>query len=112
MGALCCKINSWWSLLGPVDFNKGDVCAEINFINQLDDIPQQMEKLWSTDFKDIGCDKTCLSTEDKEVMSNFTKNTTMIDGHYQVPLPWKNEESLPNNLAHIRLKYLKKIRKQ
>ena len=45
----------------------------------------------------------------KEVMELWNDNETMVDGHYQLPVPWKSDVQIPNNMmvAVYRLNSLK-----
>ena len=38
------------------------------------------------------------SHEDKSVIDLWDRDCVKVDGHYQLPIPWKNRDSpLPNN---------------
>ena len=52
-----------------------------------------------------------MSVEDKRALSVFEDSVQLIEGHYQISIPWKNKNpNLPNNrsMAERRLGYLKK----
>ena len=52
-----------------------------------------------------------MSVEDKRAMSVFEESVQIVDGHYQVAIPWKNPSPcLPNNrvMAEHRLQHLKR----
>ena len=70
-----------------------------------------MERLWNTDFGDAAVDiKVGVSVEDHRALDLMEKSLTMVDGHYQVALPWhRDPPDLPNNkrMAERRLHSLK-----
>ncbi len=70
-----------------------------------------LERLWNTDFADTGVDISVKpSIEDLRALEIMENSLTMVDGHYQVALPWREEcPSLPNNkeAAERRLNSLK-----
>ncbi|KER24198.1 hypothetical protein T265_08089 [Opisthorchis viverrini] len=49
------------------------------------------------------------SVEDKEAL-RIVKSSVYKDGHYEVPLPWRTAERLPDNcrLARSRLQYIRR----
>ena len=59
----------------------------------------------------ISEDKVAMSRDDKRTLSNHEVSVRLIDGHYEIAIPWKeNPPDLPNNkpLAEHRLRHLKK----
>ena len=66
--------------------------------------------MWTTDFDDRNRDDTkSMSVEDKCAMKTMETSVTFENGHYQLGLPWRDENTcLPNNmaLAHARLQQL------
>ena len=113
-----------WSLLGPsftsslekdkdvcfvsAHFGaKGDVnVMEASVINSaIEEIPDADREL-----DNIICHGKGLSIEDRKMYELMLESIKFDDGHYVLPLPWRNEEVLPNNktMALKRLKHLKK----
>ena len=86
--------------------------TEIECQRQNDDLNRQLESLWKTDFDGSLLDsKVCDSMEDRKALKIMGSTLTMIDGHYQVALPWRyNPPYLPNNkiVALQRAFFLKK----
>ena len=77
-----------------------------------DTLLQQVECFWETDFREsISDHKTAMSVHYKKALQIFEASAGLVDGHYQVGLPWKNNPPfLPNNrsLALRRLSCLKR----
>ena len=81
------------------------------------EIKEMINKMYESDFTEpklenksiMGIDE--LSIEDKKFLALLDKETKMVDGHYQVPLPFKEDRiNFPDNRnqALKRLNYLKK----
>ena len=56
------------------------------------------------------CGSKEFSVEDQKVYERLKRQVKFRDGHYQLPLPWRSDEVMPNNksMALGRLKHLKK----
>ena len=113
-----------WSLLGPsftssLEKDK-DVCfvsahfgaegnvnvMEASVMNSaIEEIPDADREL-----DNIICHGKGLSIEDRKMYELMLESIKFDDGHYVLPLPWRNKEVLPNNktMALKRLKHLKK----
>ena len=103
-----------WALSGGIRSGDGG-SASVNFTsigNQL--IHNQLERMFSLDFcGEKYTDESDLahSVDDVRDLSKMKSSTKMIDGHYEVALPWRNDRPLlPNNrkLASKRLECLKR----
>ena len=85
----------------------------MNFIRKRDEsVEQLVQDMWEADFqKGTGVLDVPNSSEDREAFHEVTSSIkTTDDGHYQLPLLWKQEKiPLPNNLnmAKQRLSSLK-----
>ena len=78
-----------------------------------DDLNRQLESLWKTDFDGSLLDSKAFdSMEDRKALKIMGSTLTMIDGHYQVALPWRyNPPYLPNNkIVALRRAFLLKKR--
>ena len=108
-----------WAVMGPTQTveDEKDNFNE-NFI-RVGDTPagddallQQVKCFWETDFGgSISDHKTAMSVQDKKALQILEASAELVDGHYQVGLPWKhNPPFLPNNrsLALRRLSCLKR----
>ena len=91
-----------WSLLGSSLSPSFSTNCNVNFIRKRDaSVEQLVQDMWEADFqKGTGVLDVPNSSEDREALhklTSFIKATD--DGHYQLPLLWKQEKiSLPNNL--------------
>ena len=63
----------------------------------------QLEKLWKTDFRDsVVSSSTSPSIEHKKALEKMERSLKMIDGHYQVALPWRTDPPyLPSNRSMV-----------
>jgi hypothetical protein len=73
--------------------------VQVDRENMDEDLKHQLERLWKTDFEGSLVEtKVCLLVEDKEALQIMEKTLKIVDGHFQVALPWKNNPLyLPNN---------------
>ena len=62
-------------------------------------LQEQLEKLWKTDFRDsVVSSSTSPSIEDKKALEKMARSLKMVDGHFQVALPWCTDPPyLPSN---------------
>ena len=101
-----------WTMIGPAEFNTQN-SFNVNFVRFEDELLHlQVEQFWKTDFNDSLADsKLALSREDQDALSIMKNTISMIDGHYQLSLPWRHSTpSLSDNrmLAEARLRLLRK----
>ena len=77
-----------------------------------DALSEQLKRYFSYDFSESLVDSNkMMSVVDKKALSVFEDSVQLIEGHYQISIPWKNKNpNLPNNrsMAERRLGYLKK----
>ena len=98
-----------WSLNGP---NKSlpatSSKAIANFIN-VDGLEAKVNSLWNIENESIVTGQSSLSKNDKKVIKLWDENCSKVNGHYQLPIPWKSDCNVPNNLpmAMSRLKSLR-----
>jgi len=73
---------------------------------------QQLERFWRIDNAGVIPDpKISMSIEDKRALAVMESTVKLVDGHYQLALPWREPApKLPNNriMAELRLELLKK----
>ena len=64
-----------------------------------DALSEQLKRYFSYDFNESLVDsKKMMSVEDKKALSVFEDSVQLIEGHYQISIPWKNKNpNLPNN---------------
>ena len=72
---------------------------EIALRAQNEELNQQLERLWKTDFENSEVEtRVSASVEDKRALEVMERTLKMVDGHYQVALPWRYYPPyLPNN---------------
>ena len=96
------KTRLGWTLCGPMtgDSAREVMCHHVS-------LEGQIENLWKCEGNDE--DIRGLSYEDEQVLSFWDKELRHIDGHYQLPIPWRDGgPSFPNNrfVAERRLQSL------
>ena len=73
---------------------------------------QQMERMFRNDFNEpLVASKTAMSVEDRRALAQMEGSVKIVNGHYQLGLPWGQKSvRLPNNreFAMTRLNHLKK----
>ena len=91
-----CKTKLGWSLQGPVSTaNVGRTC--VNFVG-MRELDQNLEQLWRIERsagneEDIGA-----SIEDRQVEALWKDSICVVEGNYQLPVPWKEgHPRFPNN---------------
>ena len=111
-----------WSLQGYSDegisVNKTSNKVVSHFIvgnkvkNDYEMLDEKVERLWKIEDEGLGLDNSCtsMSNDDLNVLKFWDDNVTVVEGHYELPIPWKPDVSVPDNheLALSRLKSLKK----
>ena len=108
-----------WMLIGPMDrmeCNNGHYCVNFTRIVNVEKeghfLMQQLERFWKTDNAGLIPDcKVSMSIEDKRALAVMESSAKLVDGHYQLALPWREPApKLPNNriMAERRLQLLKK----
>lgn len=102
-----------WTIVGPVS-NQAS-CHSLNAFSLSvndDKLMNQVEKFWKADFGDpmLSVDEA-MSVEDRRALKAMEEGLALVDGHYQVALPWRlNEPDKVDNrqLAESRLQSLKR----
>lgn len=98
-----------WSINGPVSANAQVSKKAICHFVSINDIEDKVNKLWSIENDNVSNEKQGWSVTDNEVIKLWDESVTIVDGHYQLPIPWKSNVKVPNNMmvAMSRLKSLK-----
>jgi len=78
-------------------------------ISRLNDIEEQVDRLWNIECEGLASDDRKMSCADGKVLELWDKHIDIVDGHYELPIPWKDGVHVPNNyeLARSRLKSLR-----
>lgn len=79
-------------LHGPNSLHSTCHTVVSNFITT-SQIEEDIAKLWDFDQFDLSSE-TCMSLDDNHVKSFWDKETNFVDGHWQIPIPWK-DDSVP-----------------
>ena len=91
-----------WSLLDSSLSPSFNTNCYVNFIRKRDEsVEQLVQDMWEADFqRGTGVLDVPNSSKDREAFHKLTSSIKTTDnGHYQLPLLWKQEKiSLPNNL--------------
>lgn len=64
-----------------------------------EELNQQLESLWKTDFESSEVEtRVYASLEDERALEIMERTLKMVNGHFQVALPWRHDPPfLPNN---------------
>ena len=75
------------------------VCASAPIVPVPDSYPiHDINRLW--ELENQGFDRKDLSLDDKRVVDLWDSECKVVDGHYELPIPWKDpHECLPNNVV-------------
>ena len=97
-----------WSFNGPARPNIVSHKVISNFITT-SYVKADMTQSWNSQDEGINEDGLSWSQEDKRVIDLWNRERKLVDGHYQIPIPWRDEKAIvPNNfcVAMSRLKSL------
>lgn len=105
-----------WTLNGPFGLSNRKFCQQkvSSFLvsNVHNELESQVAKFWQLDGSCLLNDDTkAMSVDDKKVLELWEKSIEFKEGHYHLPIPFRNNNiNLPNNkgTAQQRLLYLKK----
>ena len=102
-----------WTLMGPTGTKRSDISNfEMNHVSMNDQLQSQVARFWELDH-DLEDSREGLadSVEDRKALSTMQDTVKLVNGHYQIGLPWRHyPPTLPNNrqCADIRLNHLKR----
>ena len=61
---------------------------------------KDINSLWEMEQEGVSIDEKCVSLDDKYVLQLWEDNIEIVDGKFQLPIPWKNGgPQLPNNYS-------------
>jgi hypothetical protein len=99
-----------WSVAGPMGTVPANDVSSF-FVRKEDELlGQTVEKMFQMDFSESSYSESpSMSLEDKRAVSIMEESLDVVNGHYQLDLPFRDEPRLPNNrsLAERRLRSLK-----
>ena len=100
-----------WVINGPIR-KTGSAWRTANLIKTDTELSIQFERFCNMEFNDSAYEpNVAMSQEDKRALERMRSSIKLVDGHYQISLPWKEGcPDLPNNrqMAELRLEHLKK----
>jgi hypothetical protein len=100
-----------WTVNGPLG-RQGYCARTVNRVEADVELTSQFNKFCEMEFNDLKSETVkAMSQEDKRALSQMEQSVDLVDGHYELSLPWKVfPPNLPNNrsVAEKRLAPLKK----
>ena len=106
-GPFAMRLRHGWTVSGPLEVSEGSDCATSNRImirptEKMKDLSleQSIQRMFEADFNDrkVGPDAREYSQEDKKFLRITRENMRIVNGHYELPLPFKNPNvQMPNN---------------
>ncbi|XP_063967618.1 uncharacterized protein LOC129271341 [Lytechinus pictus] len=102
-----------WTLMGPTTKSKETTAFHVNFARLEDErLQDQVKKFWELDHVvEDNPGRMGESIQDMRARELMRESIKLVDGHYEVGLPWKYPDpGLENNrhMAEVRLKYLER----
>ena len=100
-----------WSVSGPVSSSTMKVPPASHYISNGDLLHEKVERFWKIESSGIYEQEKGMLIEDRRVLELWDKNVSFSDGHYTLPIPFKNPAlKLPDNqqMAEKRLSSLKR----
>ena len=99
-----------WSVSGPETACHSIRKDVISHFVTTSSLEQNIDRLWRIDSDDGLKDELSMSQNDKRVLQLWDANVSLCEGHYTLPIPWKEGVNVPNNisLAESRLISLQK----
>ena len=89
-----------WSLNGPAgEVTNKEVIS--HFIATLPNKPVDADKLMNFENDDVCSDKLGLSADDEKVIRLWDEQCEIVNGQYQIPIPWKEGKDPTNNLEAV-----------
>ena len=106
-----------WCLNGPSTSNQSAASNRVisqfitlSFFIRSNEPADDINKLYEIDNEGLVSEDDALSVSDQKVLDLWDKECRIVDGHYELPIPWKDSDMVvPNNLfvARKRLYNLK-----
>ena len=99
-----------WTLNGPLRGQGGNYTANVNFTQSSSPVEIQLENLWTLEsVPDVTGDKQ-LSTEDKRTLELWGQSIQLNDGHYELPIPFRQRPPVLANNREMALCRLQSLR--
>ncbi|XP_078493996.1 uncharacterized protein LOC144749513 [Ciona intestinalis] len=105
-----------WALVGPEGSLQAASTYEArhtyNACCAMETLHQQMKQMFQQDFSEYDFPARPMSVEDKKALEKMEASVTKVRGHYQVALPWKDEERVLPDSREMALKRLMSLKKR
>ena len=85
-----------WSVNGPAMQQRVSKSVITHFITCATTLDDNINKLWEVENEGL-VDSVKMSKDDERVVRLWDENMSIIDGHVQLPIPWKDGAKLENN---------------
>jgi hypothetical protein len=87
-----------WALNGPLTSSSDSTHVHRIKIENRDHIENQLKYMWNHDYQDNAANEKGRSLEDRQWEKKVSSATVLQNGHYEVPLPFKDDDVIfPNN---------------
>ena len=111
-GPYATKTKFGWTLNGPLGRHGRSDVRDVNFVRADEVLSQQFHHFMNFEFSEsISEAVSTMSRQDKQALNTYEDSARLVDGHYEIAIPWKcHPPDLPNNkpLAEHRLNLLRK----
>ena len=96
-----------WSVNGPAHHVSSKFTSAISHFASEFFLDQRVKKMWDIENENF-TNSGSMSVEDKKVLELWDDKVKKVDGHYELPIPWKSNVYIPNHvhMATSRLKSL------
>ncbi|XP_078495147.1 uncharacterized protein LOC144749913 [Ciona intestinalis] len=78
----------------------------------METLHQQMKQMFNQDFSEYDFPARPMSVDDKKALEKMEASVSKVRGHYQVALPWKDEERVLPNSREMAIKRLMSPKKR
>ena len=98
-GPYATKTKFGWTLNGPLGRHGRSDVRDVNFVRADEVLSQQFHHFMNFEFSESVSEAvSTMSRQDKQALSIYEKSARLVDGHYQIAIPWKcHPPDLPNN---------------
>ncbi|CAH8464754.1 unnamed protein product [Schistosoma turkestanicum] len=99
-----------WTVFGPTSYSEYRKRV-VNHISNAHDLEDQIRKLYDVEFADVYSSDKSASVEDQIALEIVERGTHYVDGHFEVPIPWKRDPSTKGTnyeVANSRLQSLRR----
>jgi len=100
-GPYATRTHMGWAVNGPLGRLRGRSHTSSFFLKVDPQLQQMVESFYNRDFADVFADDTKEMSQDEHRFMQNAEKTQFKEGHYEIPLLFKNHvSSIPNNKSH------------